>query len=592
MRRLLSRIGGFMQTIRGKPISPGYAAGQAFVYGAEVGEVPRYAIAPDDVEVEHGRFHDALMHAREELERLQDRVRAELGDSEAEIFSAHLAFLSDRRFVARVKDRMLSELTNAEHAVEIIVADVADSLRSVEHEYLREREQDVRDMGRRVLRHLTRQRRGRQGRGSLDRLAPQTVLVARELMPSDLFEMDRGKVVGIVTEQGGEAGHAAILARSLGIPAVTGVADATRRIANGARLLVDGRTGEIQVDPSPQSLRVFALDKQLYDEMNSTALAEESRACMTSDGVKVDLYANIGRVDEAEDVARHHLAGVGLLRTELMFLDALQPPGLEEQWHAYRRLSDALGARPVVIRTLDWRGDKRPAFLAGRIDDGAGPVARGGCAGVRGLRFALSAMPEVLYTQLRAIVRAGAERDVRVLFPMVLGADDLHDVIAMLGQVVADEGLNRTPRIGAMIETPSAVFTVDEILDQADFLSIGTNDLTQYMLAADRDALDSMDSYSVLHPAVLRAIRQVVRAADARGRPVCVCGEAAGDPNVASLLVGLGVRELSMSPRSAARVRQMVRHSSFQKLQQLAEEALRSYSLRRVRELVMQLPAG
>src|SRR5512143_1287089 len=200
MHPLLSGTGDTMQTMRGRPISPGYAAGQAFVYGTEVeevGEVPRYAITPDDVETEHGRFPDALAHAREELERLQDRVRAELGESEAEIFSAHLAFLSDRRFVARVKDRVLSGLINAEHAVETIVAELADSLRSVEHEYLREREQDVRDMGRRVLRHLNRQRRGRQAQGSLEKLAPATVLIARELLPSDLFELDREKVVGI-----------------------------------------------------------------------------------------------------------------------------------------------------------------------------------------------------------------------------------------------------------------------------------------------------------------------------------------------------------------------------------------------------------
>lgn len=550
-----------MKVIRGKPLSPGYGVGRAVVLGAARLCLPQYRIEPAQVEAEHRRLQQALDRSREELERLQARVMAELGHEVADIFSAHLAFLRDKQFVERVKEHVAQNLVNVEQACRAVITDLAQTLASVDDEYLREREQDVRDMGRRVLRHLARH----AGPG-LAELPPESVIVARELLPSELMELTRDHVAALVTEQGGWTSHAAILARSLGVPAVTGAQQATAEIEPGARLLVDGEAGMVWIVPSEEDLARFTVCKERYERAASQAAAEERQACVTRDGVPIRLYANIARPQEAVEVARHYLDGVGLFRTEYLFLGECEPPGFERQREAYRLAAELLAGRPLVLRTLDLGADKNPPYLATRF-----PVNPS--LGLRGLRLCLAA--EGLFrTQLRAILANFPRYDVRILFPMVLGAGDLQRALAVLRSVAAEAGLERLPPVGALVETPSAVFTIAEITRHVDFLSIGTNDLTQYVLAADRNALEMFEDCSILHPAVLRAVKTVVQAAAAARRPVCVCGEAAGDPAVARLLVGLGVRELSMSPALAPRVRQVLRASVCAELERLAQRAL------------------
>ncbi|WP_333843971.1 phosphoenolpyruvate--protein phosphotransferase [Pelomicrobium sp.] len=550
-----------MKVIRGKPLSPGYGVGRAVVLGAARLCLPQYRIEPAQVEAEHRRLQQALDRSREELERLQARVMAELGHEVADIFSAHLAFLRDKQFVERVKEHVAQNLVNVEQACRAVITDLAQTLASVDDEYLREREQDVRDMGRRVLRHLARH----AGPG-LAELPPESVIVARELLPSELMELTRDHVAALVTEQGGWTSHAAILARSLGVPAVTGAQQATAEIEPGARLLVDGEAGMVWIVPSEEDLARFTVCKERYEQAASLAAAEERQACVTRDGVPIRLYANIARPQEAVEVARHYLDGVGLFRTEYLFLGESEPPGFERQREAYRLAAELLAGRPLVLRTLDLGADKNPPYLAARF-----PVNPS--LGLRGLRLCLAA--EGLFrTQLRAILANFPRYDVRILFPMVLGAGDLQRALAVLRSVAAEVGLERLPPVGALVETPSAVFTIAEITRHVDFLSIGTNDLTQYVLAADRNALEMFEDCSILHPAVLRAVKTVVQAAAAARRPVCVCGEAAGDPAVARLLVGLGVRELSMSPALAPRVRQLLRASVCAELEHLAQRAL------------------
>ena len=547
-----------MRSIQGRPISPGYAIGWAVLYDIDRPAVPRYSIASTAVKDELQRFHRSLEHSRADLKQLQDRVALEHGCKEAEIFSAHLAFLTDQQFIERVNDHVDRELVNAEQAIETVVSELADTLKDLDNEYLREREQDVRDVGRRVLRNLAR-----HDISPARHLPPQSVLVTHELLPSDMLEFDRTNLVGIVLETGSDTSHGAILARSWGVAAVTGVLGATRWIESETRLLVDGQTGEVVIDPAPEAMARVAKRKRRYDHDSSIALAAESRKCVTQDGVQISLYANIGRPDESAEVSVHHLDGVGLFRTEYMFLEQPEPPSFERQLDGYRDAAERLQARPLIIRTLDLGGDKQPSFLATRFE--ANPKL-----GVRGLRSSLTVATDLFRTQLRAMLHASTTHDIRVLFPMVLGSGDFQQGIAVLREVARMEGIGRIPPVGALIETPSAVFTLNEILARADFLSIGTNDLTQFMLAADRNALALMDDYSVLHPAVLRAIQTVVVAADARQRPVSVCGEAAGNPLIACLLVGLGVRILSMNAVSAARVRYTLRDAYGRKLEQLA----------------------
>jgi phosphotransferase system enzyme I (PtsI) len=427
---------------------------------------------------------------------------------------------------------------------------------------LRERAQDLKDLERRVLRHVTQMCGDWRGQ-----LRSRAVVVARELLPSDLLEIDRRYLAGVVTEIGGEAGHAAILARALGIPSVTGVQDVTRRARPGERILVDGQSAEVVLDPSPEREAAFAVRQSRYDRSARRAASADRLDCVTSDGVRIGLQANIGRADEVDLVAQHRLDGVGLFRTEYLFLDEPDTPSLERQLELYRQVAAALRGHPLVIRTLDLGGDKFPAFLAPRFE--ANPNL-----GVRGLRLSLLAAQDLFRTQMTAILRLAGEFDIRVLLPMVLGGSDLRDAFTLIRQFAAEEGITDLPPVGALVETPSAVFAIDDVLRYADFLSIGTNDLTQFILAADRNALTTVDDYTALHPSVLRAIHQVIRAADAAGKPLSICGEAAADARFACLLAGLGARTLSMNPLSASRVRFAIRAMSAATLKGLAKEAL------------------
>lgn len=551
-----------MRILKGKPVAPGYGDGRAFVVGRVEPVLPEYAVDRESVAPEQQRFQKALSHAVEELERLSSRVAEDIGRSHAEIFAAHLALLKDPGFVGRINARIERDRINAEQAVRRTVDELARTLAGIDDAYLREREQDIRDLGRWILRHLNP-----QASMPLGSLLPDSVIVAQEILPSDLLHVDRSRIAAIVTERGGEVSHAVILARSLGIPCVTGVAKATREIAPGSRVLVDGQSGEVWVDPTEAQESDFARRKRRYDEATSIAVRAEDRECVTLDGERIWLFGNIGRAFDVAQVLEHKLDGVGLFRTEYLFLDEPEPPSLPRQRETYRAVAEAMRGRPVVIRTLDLGGDKWPSFVPHHFETNP-------ALGLRGLRFSLTTARDLFRDQLRAIVQAAGDHDVRIQFPMVMGGYDLLQAKALLDEVRREEGISRTFKVGAMIETPSAVFTIHEILDHADFVSIGTNDLIQFILAADRNTLELVDDYTPLHPAVLRAVKQVVDAACVRNCPVIVCGEAAADPGVACILVGLGLRALSMSPGSAARVRQVLRKVSVSNLKHTAESAL------------------
>jgi phosphoenolpyruvate-protein phosphotransferase len=562
------------RVFQGKPVSPGYAEGGAVVFGTDQTEASRRSISPEEIDKELARFRQALESSRSELLQLSDRVRSELGVAEADIFAAHLVMLQDQGLAKKVTDAIRLDRVNAEAAIASAIAELAQLLGSLDDEYLRQREADIRDLGRRVLRHLSV-----SDDSNRRELGSTSVLVARELLPSDLLEIDRGQLAGIVTELGGEAGHAAILARAFGVPAVTGVKDVTKHARTGMRVLLDGQTGEVILEPSAQHRAGFGAQRAEFDRVARSAEASERLPCRTRDGVSISLYANIGREDDVAELARHHIDGVGLFRTEYLFLDQPKAPSFERQRRLYGRVAAALAGLPLTVRTLDLGGDKFPAFLSHRFE--ANPNL-----GIRGLRFSLLSTQELFRVQLKAILHVSKDFDVRILLPMVIGGSDMRTALAVIHEVADQERVEQLPPVGALIETPAAVFAIEEILAQSDFVGVGTNDLTQFILAADRNALATMNDYTVLHPSVLRAIRWVVKAADAAGKPVSVCGEAAADPSIAGLLVGLGIRQLSMSPVSASRVRLALRGATCQTLQRTAEAALASDSAAAVAALL------
>jgi phosphotransferase system enzyme I (PtsI) len=562
-----------MRVLYGKSVAPGYATGRAFVCQARPAvAIPRYRLRIAEVESEIRRFDLAIADAARALEQMYGGVCKGLEPAEAQIFDAHLALLLDAKFAEQVRLHIGRELVNAEQAVSAEIDGLVRLLESAEDGYLAERAADIRDIGERVLAQLVT-----EPQAFLTGLEPQTVLVVPELLPSDTLKLDREHVVAIVTERGGPTGHAAILARSLGIPAVTGVENATRDIQPGMRLLVDGASAEVTLLPTQRQRRRFDARMNRYQRVSDAAVDAEQQACVTIDGHEITLLANIGRPGEAREVARHNLDGVGLFRTEILFLDDSRPPDITRQEKCYREATTLLGNRPLTIRTLDLGGDKHPQFL--RTVAEANPNL-----GLRGLRFSLEAARGLFESQLRAITQCALHGKVQVMFPMVLGGDDFQQARSILAELSGTG--NQAIPVGAMIETPSALFTIDDILAEADFLSLGTNDLTQFILAADRNETAVMADYSMLHPGVLRAIHSVVEAAKAHGKPLSVCGEAAGDPAIAGLLVGMGIRALSMSPHLAARVRYHLRRCRVDSLSNLAGEALACRSLGAVRNLM------
>jgi len=566
-----------MRILRGISISPGYARGTVFIYDPlRAVELPRFSIEPGEVATEHERFHTGLEKAAEELRAVEKKALAELGRAEASIFSAHLAMLRDKSFIQKVRERIASELVNVEHALDQEIADLTRLLSEVESEYIRERAKDVKDIGRRVLKHL-----GHGAGDALKSLPAGTVLITEELLPSDTLDIDRPHLAAFVTERGGGTSHAAILARSMDIPAITGVANATTAIPNGADVLVDGNAGKVTVEPSSNNVSRFRDDERHYDDESTQADESEGLESITQDGVEVRLLANVARLGEVDAVRRHNLEGIGLFRTEYLFMETDQPPDKKWQSSVYRAVIEKLPTLPVTIRTLDLGGDKKPAFVERDFEHNPSLAARG-------LRFSL-AHRGLLRTQIDAILESGPNANVRLLFPMVLSSADFREAIAETKAAACREGVKGIPPLGAMIETPSVLFELDEIFALADFVSIGTNDLVQFMLAADRSTADLASEEMILHPSVLRAIAKVVEAARKHNRPVCVCGEAAGNPRMACLLIGLGVRELSMSADRAARVRLAIRLSHAFDLERLARQALESESFLDVKRLLGEL---
>jgi phosphotransferase system enzyme I (PtsI) len=534
-----------MSLLEGIPVSPGFAGGVAIVYDYEIErrlELPHGDISTSAIESECKRLDDALERTSQDLDLVEQAALKEPSLVEfAPLLSAHSEMA--KNIASLVKKHVARELVNVEQALDSVIRQFVERFQGLENAYIREREQDVRDVGQRMMRHLAG-----SPTWTNEHLPPGSIIVARELLPSEAVELAKTGLAGIVSEHGGRFSHTAIVARSLGIPAVTGIPNATSQIPSGIRLLVDGEAGSVLMAPSASDEASFAKRKREHEKRADAIAIKEELPCITLDGIEISLLANVGRPEEIEQVTEHNLTGVGLFRTEFLYLEAQERPDFQTQLDMYDCMAKDLNGRPLVVRTFDLGGDKLPPFLLLE-----GPEQNTSLH-LRGLRFSL-AERSLLDIQLRAIVQVAQTSDVRILFPMVIGSDDFAQAIAAVEHVADQLGVLRRPPIGAMIETPAALYALDEILELADFVSLGTNDLTQYMLAVDRDLAEGTDDCTAMHPAVLRAIKQVVEAADKRECPVSVCGEEAADPDFACLLAGLGIRELSMTPARAATVR-------------------------------------
>jgi len=557
--------------------SPGIGVGPIHLVVAEEYAVKEFAIPEERIEEEVAFFEKALDASRRDLAQIRHGIAAELGESEAGIYDAQMLMVDDPELRHAVNES-IRQRRNAGVSFRDYMAGIAARLERVENEYLRERRADVLDIERRVLRHLMGD--GHKGLSVLER---PSVVIAHEIGPSDVALLDRERVLGFVAEVGGRTSHSALVARGRGIPAVVGVRGVMQVAKEGDLGIVDGFRGEVELDPAPAIATRYRARRARTERGADELAALREAPAMTPDGRRVELSANIELPGEIEAVLQVGADGVGLFRTEFFYLDRPELPSEEEQYRAYRSCAERMAPRPVIFRTMDLGGDKVASYLGTTHE--TNPFL-----GYRGIRFAL-AHPEVFRTQIRAIYRASAHGKARMMFPMIASVEELRAALALCRKATADldrEGAeyDHDLEIGIMIETPSAVWVADLLARESRFLSIGSNDLIQYTLAMDRDNERLAHLYEPLSPAVLRSLRHTVHAGHGAKRWVGVCGEMAGDPRTAILLVGLGVDELSVSCFDLPRVKAAIRSVPATRAREISEQALARDSAEDVRKLL------
>ena len=550
--------------LQGVGVSPGIARGTVFVHRPDDKEPPVRRIEEADIPGEIGRFETALIATRGQILEMQRRIAESIGTKDAGIFDAHLLVVEDRTLIDEVLRTLQDERCNIDHVFAKVAGRYAKTLSEIDDPYLRERAVDIHDVTKRVLHNLM----GREGR-TLESLNTPHILLAHNLTPSDTAQLNRTMVLGFATDIGSKTSHTAIMARSLSIPAVVGLHDISEQLANGDHVLLDGYNGIIIVNPSDQTLWEYG---EL--ETKKTAVAEKltelrDTKSNTLDGRHVILSANIELPEDVELVKQSGADGVGLYRTEFFYLGKPELPSEEDQTAAYRRVAEELAPSPVIIRTLDLGGDKFMSAL--NLPEELNPFL-----GWRAIRFCLT-RKDVFKTQLRAILRASAVGNVKMMYPMISGLDELRRANAVLDECRAElraEGVAFAEdlEVGVMIEVPSAAIVADLLAREVDFFSIGTNDLIQYTIAVDRLNEHIAHLYEPTHPAIVRLLRMTVEAAHANGIWVGVCGEMAGDISLTPLLLGLGVDELSAGAALVPRVKRAVQALDFVACQQLVDD--------------------
>lgn len=550
--------------IKGIGASPGIAIGKALVLEHKEMVIEKKENVNVEVEVE--KLNSAVDTSKKELSAVKEKVAKELGEEEAEIFGAHLLVLEDPEFIGEAENKIKNESLNAEYALNEVKDMFVSIFESMDNDYMRERAADVKDVTNRVLRHIL-------GIKIIDlsNLSDEVVLIAHDLTPSDTATMDKKKVLGFLTNIGGRTSHTAIMSRTLEIPAIVGLSDVTDKVKDSDMIVFDGDKGIVIVSPEEDVVAEYQEKKRIFEEDKKALELLKGQPSVTTDKKHVELAGNIGTPNDLEGLINNDAEGVGLYRTEFLYMDSDEFPSEEIQFEAYKKVLEGMNGKPVVIRTLDIGGDKKLSYF--EMEEEMNPFL-----GYRAIRLCLD-RTDIFKTQLRALFRASVYGKLRIMFPMISSLEELLAAKAICEEVKSDlkaEGLGYSDNveIGMMIEIPSAAVISDLLAKHVDFFSIGTNDLIQYTCAVDRMNQKISYLYNQFNPAVLRLIKMVIKNAHAEGKWVGMCGESAGDQMMIPILLGFGLDEFSMSPISILRARRLINSVSEKDMQALSDKVL------------------
>jgi len=566
------------QFIKGIGVSPGIVIGKAYLLDRRKIEAPARVLPEFQVPQEVSRFLDAVEESKKQLRTAKDKLLHEDAAGPSYILDTHLLLLEDKKLIENTVQTIKQSWINSEWALKINLDRVRKVFDSIDDDYLKSRKTDVDYVGERILRNLM----GKETE-SIAQIKEEVIIVAHDLSPADTAHMVKDKVTAFVTDMGGKTSHTAIMARSLDITAVVGSETATHSVNTGDTLIVDGITGVVVVNPSPEIMQEYQDRQRVRQKMERELFQYRDLPAETLDGYRVKVLANIELVDEIPSVLQHGAEGIGLYRTEYLYLNRKDLPSEEEHFQAYKKVVEGIYPHPAVIRTLDIGGDKFMSHMD--LAEEMNPAM-----GLRAIRFSLKEV-DIFKVQLRAILRASAYGKVKLLLPMISGATEIREVKKILQEVrlnLSAEGIAFDPEmeVGIMIEVPSAVTIADILAKEVDYFSIGTNDLIQYSLAIDRVNEAVTHLYQPLHPAVLRLIRNVAKAAHQEGIRVAMCGEMAGEPLYVPILLGLELDDLSMNVLSIFRVKKILRAYTYRECKELVEEALQLATPEEIEELV------
>jgi phosphoenolpyruvate-protein phosphotransferase len=560
---------------KGVPISPGVAVARAYCVEQSLSQLQSHHLDSAVLSSEVARFDRACAAVVRDVDAIIARVARQVGEEEAAIFRAHRQLLRDPALINKVKTAILERHIDAATALREVLDEYSQLFGQITDTYLQERIADLRDVVGRLQAQLSRE----EHRPARDVREP-VILIAPEILPSQALTFDRDLIAGILTESGGATGHAAILARALGIPAVSGLRGLTGEVRSGDLIALDGREGHVYLNPGPEVEAAYRKLQREYVDLRDRLVENAHLDAITADGVRLELLANVNGPADAASAGRVGATGVGLYRTEYLFLTHPSVPDEEEQLAAYRAVVEAAPRNTVTIRTLDLGGDKNVPYLGHR--DEANPFM-----GFRSIRLS-SAYPELFRTQLRAILRAGLHGNVSLLFPMISTLEEVQRIKKMVQRTRAELRSANLPfredmPLGIMLEVPAAALCVEELLREVDFVSIGSNDLIQYLMAADRDNPHVAHLCEPFNPALLRLLDHVIRACTGQGKPVTLCGEMAGWPRCFLPLFGMGLRRLSMSPAFVPSIKEVVRHTTLETARAAAQRVLAMHTVGEIR---------
>jgi phosphoenolpyruvate-protein phosphotransferase (PTS system enzyme I) len=570
-----------IRTYKGVGVSPGIAIGRAVIVEKRVASVYRVPIRDDEVQPEIDRFRESLAKTREELLDLKQKVSRSMGDEYAQIFEAHAMIVGDASFADKVTQKIEEEQVNAEWALAEVQEELQARFASFEDDYLRERSADVKDVAERVLVNL-------QGiaHHDLSEIKHDVIIIADDLTPSDTIHFNRRPIVGFATEVGGRTSHTSIIAKSLFMPAVIGVPRLTKIVDSNELVIVDGYEGSVVVNPTPAMVQEYRSRVSRHEEAEQKLLENRTLEAITKDHHKISLTANIELVEELDDAIKYGAEGIGLYRSEFLYISTSPDlPTEEEHYNIYRKLAESTAPNWCIIRTFDLGGKKLAREIMGSKEDN--PVL-----GLRALRLCMQHR-DMFKTQLRALLRASAFGKIKIMFPLVSGVQELRQVKTLVREIRLEldaEGIphNKDLQIGIMVEVPSAAVIADLLATEADFFAIGTNDLIQYSLAIDRGNENVSYLYEPLHPAILRLVKMVIDAGKRAGIPVEMCGEMASDPIYAIVLLGLGLEQFSMNPSSIPIIKNVVRSVRYKDCRRIAEIALTKKTAQEIEEFVIE----